>query len=281
MEKLISNLLIFLLLISVSCKDPCLSVGCLNGGVCNNGACICPDGFSGENCEEKGPCVGISCLNGGICNDGVCLCPNGFSGEQCEIADSCLVINCLNGGNCIEGTCICPDGFSGENCEIVDPVILLPSIACGANWTLDCLSNDWSIFEPAVAKAEILENCFSNQSCLLLTNLHDPLEPNPDPILLNTIISNIKNGQSYRIRCSAKIKGYPDEVTGIGFSYYAYTTNNWYGEFTRSSEGGVYFEKDWTTYSYNFISGTEVTLDFQFYSIYDSVWVKDLIIEEL
>ena len=32
-------------------QDACEDVNCLNGGVCVEGDCICPDGFSGPNCE--------------------------------------------------------------------------------------------------------------------------------------------------------------------------------------------------------------------------------------
>lgn len=30
-------------------------------------------------------CIGIECLNGGFCDDGTCICPDGFTGEFCEI----------------------------------------------------------------------------------------------------------------------------------------------------------------------------------------------------
>lgn len=37
----------------VSCEDPCTSTVCLNGGVCSDGDCLCPEGFSGEECERE------------------------------------------------------------------------------------------------------------------------------------------------------------------------------------------------------------------------------------
>ena len=50
------------------------------------------------------PCKKIYCYNGGVCFDGVCRCPEGFSGDFCEVQDSTPsvtycnpVINCLPG----------------------------------------------------------------------------------------------------------------------------------------------------------------------------------------
>lgn len=34
-------------------NDACDTVICLNGGICENGECICPYGWSGENCEDS------------------------------------------------------------------------------------------------------------------------------------------------------------------------------------------------------------------------------------
>jgi len=31
-------------------------------------------------------CKELVCANGGVCNDGVCLCPSGYTGTQCETA---------------------------------------------------------------------------------------------------------------------------------------------------------------------------------------------------
>lgn len=67
-----------------SCKkDPCEDVNCLNGGVCDDGTCICPDGYSGPRCESFDPCFGVVCLNGGTCVNGICDCLTGYTGPDC------------------------------------------------------------------------------------------------------------------------------------------------------------------------------------------------------
>ncbi len=66
-------------------KDPCETVTCLNGGICDDGTCICINGFSGQLCETPpDPCAGITCLNGGTCANGICNCPTGYTGSDCS-----------------------------------------------------------------------------------------------------------------------------------------------------------------------------------------------------
>lgn len=36
-----------------ACSDPCEDVSCQNGGACDDGTCICEDGYSGTNCETE------------------------------------------------------------------------------------------------------------------------------------------------------------------------------------------------------------------------------------
>lgn len=70
-------------------NDPCANVTCLNGGVCIDGSCNCPDGFTGPNCGtivNNDPCQGIVCLNGGTCANGLCNCPTGYTGSDCSIS---------------------------------------------------------------------------------------------------------------------------------------------------------------------------------------------------
>merc|ERR1712227_893428 len=95
------------------------SAGCLNGGSCKEGGCVCPEGTSGKNCEVVDPCVPNPCQNGGTCSEGDCTCPEGFEGDFCEteVIDPCKPNPCENGGTCVDGDCICPDGFEGVDCE--------------------------------------------------------------------------------------------------------------------------------------------------------------------
>ena len=96
-------------------------------------ACICKEGYFGQNCEF-GPCDSTICENGEklqIASDCICLCNPGYSGPNCELTPCDPVNPCLNNGQCeIEGssyTCTCPDGFSGDNCELT-PCILLQRV---------------------------------------------------------------------------------------------------------------------------------------------------------
>lgn len=116
MKNLSRHLVALALLFTLAnCSDPCDDVNCLNGGTCDDGTCLCPDGYLGVNCEIT-PCDQIDCLNGGTCDDGTCLCPDGYLGANCEITP-CDQIDCLNGADCEEGVCICAEGYTGTNCE--------------------------------------------------------------------------------------------------------------------------------------------------------------------
>lgn len=76
--------LIGLIAVSSCKKDPCKDSNCLNGGVCIDGTCNCPTGYSGTHCENFNPCVNVTCLNGGYCANGQCVCPQGYTGSNCS-----------------------------------------------------------------------------------------------------------------------------------------------------------------------------------------------------
>lgn len=119
MKKL---LYLFLVIAAItSCKkDPCKNVVCYNNGVCDDGTCLCPNGYSGTNCEiQLDPCATVTCYNGGTCVSGICNCPTGYGGTNCQtIVDPCANVTCYNGGWCTSGFCNCPTGYTGTQCQI-------------------------------------------------------------------------------------------------------------------------------------------------------------------
>lgn len=110
----------FLSLILIGCTNDCADVNCLNNGECNEGACVCPEGYEGQYCEnEVDPCDNVDCFNGGVCVDGTCDCPPGYEGVDCgTMVDPCVDVDCGANGVCVEGDCICDAGYEGDNCEI-------------------------------------------------------------------------------------------------------------------------------------------------------------------
>ncbi len=102
-------------------------------------------------CKDK--CEGVTCLNNGICVDGTCYCPEGFSGSDCNIEDPCRTTNCLNDGTCVDGTCNCPTGYTGTNCENTVATKFLGTYNVICNGTLDVDGNNVDFNdEPAIAK---------------------------------------------------------------------------------------------------------------------------------
>jgi formylglycine-generating enzyme required for sulfatase activity len=108
--------------------DPCDTIDCGDNGYCEDGACVCTNGYAGEFCDVVTPCVGIDCGANGTCVvDGasyICECDTGYEGPQCGTdINECVPNPCLNAGTCAEGVpgtyiCTCTGGFTGDNCEI-------------------------------------------------------------------------------------------------------------------------------------------------------------------
>ncbi len=66
-------------------------------------------------------CANISCQNGGICDNGECFCPNGFTGVFCDSStiEICDTLTCYNGGSCVDGRCRCVGDYYGDQCQIL------------------------------------------------------------------------------------------------------------------------------------------------------------------
>ncbi|XP_071400814.1 lactadherin-like isoform X1 [Centroberyx affinis] len=139
--------------ISTANGDYCEVNVCSNGGTCVTGAgapfiCICPDGFTGDICNETetGPCNPNPCKNDGICevtgqsrrgdvfSEYVCKCQPGFDGVHCQNSvkgadlnakkdvNDCAGQPCQNGGSCrdLDGdfNCRCPSPYVGKHCQL-------------------------------------------------------------------------------------------------------------------------------------------------------------------
>ncbi|XP_077866256.1 uncharacterized protein LOC100377626 [Saccoglossus kowalevskii] len=61
---------------------------CKNAGHCfgTGSYCFCRPGFGGDYCEYNLLDCVPSCMNGGVCNSGACECPKNYSGRRCEVA---------------------------------------------------------------------------------------------------------------------------------------------------------------------------------------------------
>ncbi|XP_069551498.1 milk fat globule EGF and factor V/VIII domain containing b isoform X3 [Brachyistius frenatus] len=122
--------------------DYCEVNVCSNGGTCVTGTgapfiCICPDGFSGETCNETetGPCNPNPCKHDAICqvtgqsrrgdvfSEYVCKCQPGFDGVHCQNnVNDCAGQPCENSGICrdLDGDfkCHCPSPYVGKHCQM-------------------------------------------------------------------------------------------------------------------------------------------------------------------
>jgi len=94
-----------------SCND-CKDVVCNNGGICEDGTCDCPNGFSGASCEIEDLCItqDVTCLDDGVCADGECDCKPNYRGESCQTY-------CVNGTfNSTNNSCNCWPGWEADGC---------------------------------------------------------------------------------------------------------------------------------------------------------------------
>ena len=144
------------------CKNPCE-----NNGDCHAGVCYCPDGFTGDNCENI-TCP-LGCDNGGMClSNGTCQCSYPFHGTNCEM--KMCPAECENKGTCLSnGTCQCSYPFHGTNCEIkMCPAECENKGTCLSNGTCQCsypYHGTYCEMEMCPAECENKGTCLSNGTC--------------------------------------------------------------------------------------------------------------------
>ncbi|CAO2630042.1 MUC17 [Lemmus lemmus] len=85
----------------------------------------------------------VNCLNGGSWTGQVCLCPNGFSGNLCQ--DNAPIVTCQNGGKWDGLKCQCTSLFYGPRCEeVVETIEIEATVSATVEVTVRVTSQNFS-----------------------------------------------------------------------------------------------------------------------------------------
>ncbi|CAH8485202.1 unnamed protein product [Schistosoma haematobium] len=115
--------------------DLCEGIQCGEQAFCQDGACVCTPGYTGDpvvKCyEERDLCHHIQCHPYAQCENGQCHCIEGYIGDgyyDCHVRDPCTGVKCHQYGECISGRCHCLRGYEGDgyyDCRqtVTDPCI--------------------------------------------------------------------------------------------------------------------------------------------------------------
>ncbi|CAH8461766.1 unnamed protein product [Schistosoma turkestanicum] len=122
--------------------DLCDGVQCGEQAFCQDGACVCTPGYTGDpvvKCyEETELCAGVQCHRFGQCYENRCYCSHGYVGDGVNFCDArtndpCDGVRCAANGRCQDGRCVCDHGFTGDGyneCRVAEGVSLCGNVQC-------------------------------------------------------------------------------------------------------------------------------------------------------
>ncbi|CAH8829862.1 unnamed protein product [Trichobilharzia szidati] len=111
--------------------DLCEGVQCGEQAFCQDGACVCTPGYTGDpviKCyEERDRCFQVRCHPNARCRNEECYCVEGFQGDgyyDCkpELYDPCTLVQCHYDANCHNGVCTCKTGYMGDGYRECRPI---------------------------------------------------------------------------------------------------------------------------------------------------------------
>ncbi|XP_071953877.1 hyalin-like isoform X2 [Antedon mediterranea] len=105
-------------------SSPCGPGTCMSTNP-SGSTCVCPEGYSGDDCSIYNACSSSPC-GPGTCmstnpSEYTCVCPEGYLGDDCSTYNACSSSPC-GPGTCMstnpsEYTCVCPEGYLGDDCS--------------------------------------------------------------------------------------------------------------------------------------------------------------------
>ncbi|CAH8484761.1 unnamed protein product [Heterobilharzia americana] len=112
-------------------SDPCSK--CRRNEICENGVCI-PSGVD--------LCEGVQCGEQAFCQDGACVCTPGYTGDpvvKCyEERDRCFQVRCHPNARCHNEECSCVEGFQGDGYYDCEPEVYDPCKNVRCHQNADC-----------------------------------------------------------------------------------------------------------------------------------------------